>query len=119
MSLQIIMSEDGERAEGVLIPVKDWKTLEPFVDKESELYSLMERLTKKPPFEMTDKELIDHLMPAAEQAKQKSREIGLPEIYKNEDCYGFDQFIREYPNGRKELVSLDITNRTFTILKTL
>ncbi|WP_343568827.1 hypothetical protein [Sphingobacterium sp.] len=119
MSLQIIMSENGERAEGVLIPVKDWKTLEPFVDKESELYSLMERLTKKPPFEMSEEELRDHLKSTAEQAKQKAQDMGLPEIYQSQDCHGFDQFIREYPDGRKELVSLDITNRTFTILKTL
>ena len=76
MSLQIIMSENGERAEGVLIPVKDWKTLEPFVDKESELYSLMERLTKKPPFEMSEEELRDHLKSTADQAKQRFRISG-------------------------------------------
>ena len=113
------MSENGERAEGVLIPVKDWENLEPFVDKSSELYSLMERLAKKPPFEMSEDELAEHLRPTAEMAKQKAWDLGLPEIYKNRDCDGEDQFIREYPNGRKELVSLDITSRTFIILKTL
>lgn len=119
MSLQIIMSENGGSAEGVLIPIKDWELLEPYVDKKSELYLLMERLIKKPPFDMSQDEFNEHIKPTAEEAKRKARDLGLPDIYKNAQCDGDDQFIREYAHGIKELVSLDIATRTFTILKTL
>lgn len=67
---------------------------------------------------MSNDEFDEHVRPIAREAKRKARDLGLPDIYINEQCHGDDQFIREYAHGTKELVSLDIVTRTFTILKT-
>lgn len=119
MSLQIILNKEGGQAEGVMIPLDDWQSLEPYVDKGSELYRLMTNLVQKPVFDMSPGEFASFVRPVAALAKQQSRDLGLPDIYKDERCKDDSHFIRRYPNGRKELVALDIHSRSFSVLEIL
>lgn len=102
-----------------MIPLGDWQSLEPHVDKSSELYRLMARLVQKPVFDMSAKEFASFISPISARAKQESRDLGLPDIYKDVRCKDDSHFIRQYSNGRKELVALDISTRSYSILEIL
>lgn len=70
-------------------------------------------------FDMSPKEFASFIRPIAAHAKQQSRDLGIPDVYKNELCLEEFQFIRRYPSDTKELVAFDIPTRSHTILKRL
>ncbi len=68
---------------------------------------------------MDQEELVEHLRPVAEQAKQKAWDNGSWYSYRNELCVEPDMFIHEFKDGRKELIKLGGETGEFSVLKVL
>jgi hypothetical protein len=74
---------------------------------------------KKSVFEMSPEEIREHLKPMAQQLKQTALDNGAWYSYTNELCIEPDMFIREYKDGRKELIQLGNETGKFKVLKSL
>ena len=66
---------------------------------------------------MAPEEIREHLKPIAQKAKQEALDGGSWHSYQNELCVDPDMFIREFKDGRKELVKLGNQTGEFKVLK--
>jgi len=92
---------------GVLIPLGLWAKIAPAIEKNSEIYRLMEQLTYKPIFECSLKELEDRLRPEIEKVEAQHLNAGQYNVYQyTGDAKSKNLFVRQYPDHR-ELVKTD------------
>lgn len=76
-------------------------------------------IAQKSIFDMTPEELHDYLKPTAQKLKQTALDNGSWYSYRNDLCTNDDMFIREFKDGRKELIKLGNKTGEFTLLRVL
>lgn len=70
-------------------------------------------------FELSLKEKRCRLQTVLATEMERVRAMNLPITYRNKFCVKPSQFIHEYPNGRIELVEINIENSQQTVIKIL
>lgn len=72
---------------------------------------------KKHVVDLTADEFHSRLLAVVINALNEQKALNLPLVYKNSMCLATNQFIHEYPDGQKFLISQDITTSEETIIK--
>ncbi len=68
-------------------------------------------------FDLSSEEITESLQSVVLIEAEERKAKNLPLIYKNFMCINSNQFIHEYPDRRKFLISININNSEETILK--
>ncbi len=110
--------KDKTKPIGVFISLEDWKLIDPYVDERTELSKIMNELTYKDFFEMTQEEIDLMTTPIIEKENQDALDKGAWISFMDENCTDDTMVMREYKDGRKELVSYNEETGKPTILKT-
>jgi hypothetical protein len=70
-------------------------------------------------FALTKEEKENRLKAVLEAEMEKVKAMNLPMIYRNELCVKPNLFIHEYPNGRTELIEINIETSEEKVIKVL
>jgi hypothetical protein len=70
-------------------------------------------------FQLSKEEQDSRLKAVLDAEMEKVRAMNLPTVYRNELCVKPNLFIHEYPNGRIELIEINIENSEEKIIKVL
>jgi hypothetical protein len=70
-------------------------------------------------FDLTDAEEKARLQAVTDKLKKELYAKGLPMVYQDSRCPSENHFIREFEDGRVQLVLLDIPNRNYIFVKDL
>jgi hypothetical protein len=70
-------------------------------------------------FQLSKEEQDSRLKAVLDAEMEKVKAMNLPMVYRNELCVKPNLFIHEYPNGRIELIEINIDNSEEKIIKVL
>ena len=70
-------------------------------------------------FQLSKEEKESRLNAVLEAEMERVRAMNLPIVYRNELCVKPNLFIHEYPNGRTELIEINIENSEEKVIKVL
>lgn len=70
-------------------------------------------------FKLNAEEKESRLRAVLEMEAEIVKVMNLPVIYRNELCVKPNYFIHKYPNGRQELIELNLDNAEETVIKIL
>ena len=70
-------------------------------------------------FQLSKEEQDNRLKAVLEEEMVRVKAMNLPIIYRNELCVEPNQFIHKYPNGRTELIEINIDNSEEKVIKVL
>jgi hypothetical protein len=70
-------------------------------------------------FALSKDEKESRLKAALEAEMERVKAMNLPITYRNELCVRPNLFIHEYPNGRTELIEINIDNSEVKVIKVL
>ena len=70
-------------------------------------------------FQLSKEEQDSRLKAVLEEEMVRVKAMNLPIIYRNELCIKPNQFIHKYPNGRTELIEINIDNSEEKVIKVL
>ena len=70
-------------------------------------------------FALNDEETENRLKAVLEKEMERVKAMNLPIIYRNELCVKPNLFIHKYPNGRTELIEIDIHTSEEKVIKVL
>ena len=70
-------------------------------------------------FQLSKEEQDSRLKAVLEEEMVTVKAMNLPIIYRNELCVKPNQFIHKYPNGRTELIGININNSEEKVIKVL
>lgn len=70
-------------------------------------------------FQLSKEEQDSRLKAVLEEEMVREKAMNLPIIYRNELCVEPNQFIHKYPNGRTELIEINIDNCEEKVIKVL
>jgi len=70
-------------------------------------------------FQLSKEEQDSRLKAVLEEEMVRVKAMNLPIIYRNELCVEPNQFIHKYPNGRTELIEINIDNSEEKVIKVL
>lgn len=70
-------------------------------------------------FQLSKEEQDSRLKAVLEEEMVKVKAMNLPIIYRNELCVEPNQFIHKYPNGRTEIIEINIDNSEEKVIKVL
>lgn len=70
-------------------------------------------------FKLSIEEKENRLRAVLEKEAEIVKAMNLPIIYRNELCVKPNYFIHKYPDGRQELIELNLNNSEETVIKVL
>jgi len=70
-------------------------------------------------FALTAEEKENILNEVLAEEMEKAKAMNLPVIYRNELCVKPNMFIHKYPNGRTELIEIDVNTSEEKVIKVL
>jgi hypothetical protein len=70
-------------------------------------------------FQLSKEEQDSRLKAVLDEEMEKVKAMNLPIVYRNELCVKPNLFIHEYPNGRTELIEINIENSEEKVIKVL
>jgi hypothetical protein len=70
-------------------------------------------------FQLSKEEQDSRLKAVLDEEMEKVKAMNLPIIYRNELCVKPNLFIHKYPNGRTELVEINLDNSEEKVIKVI
>ena len=70
-------------------------------------------------FQLSKEEQDSRLKAVLDEEMEKVKAMNLPIIYRNELCVKPNLFIHKYPNGRTELVEINLDNSEEIVIKVI
>lgn len=70
-------------------------------------------------FQLSKEEQESRLQAVLDEEMEKAKAMNLPIIYRNELCVKPNLFIHKYPNGRMELIEINIKNSEKKVIKVI
>jgi hypothetical protein len=70
-------------------------------------------------FQLSKEEQNSRLKAVLDEEMEKVKAMNLPVIYRNELCVKPNLFIHKYPNGRIELVEINLENSVEKVIKVI
>jgi hypothetical protein len=70
-------------------------------------------------FQLSKEEKESRLNAVLEAEMERVRAMNLPIVYRNELCVKPNLFIHEYPNGRTELIEINIDNSEVKVIRVI